>query len=61
MHGDKYKIDDELPALLIEAHRNIGFSEVLLMYAPNKDSFSELMQLKECAYSLTINYDSPTF
>lgn len=43
MHGDMYKIDDELPALLIEAHRNIGFSEVLLMYAPNKDSFSELM------------------
>ena len=61
MYGDMYKMDDELPALLIGAHRNIGFSEGLLMYAPNKDSFSELMQSKECAYSLTIDYDSPTF
>ena len=61
MHGDMYKMDDELSALLIEAHRNIGFLEGLLKYAPNKDAFSELMQLKECAYSLMIDYDSPTF
>lgn len=25
MYGDLYKMDDELSALLIEAHRNIGF------------------------------------
>ena len=61
MRGDMYKMDDELSALLIEAHRNIGFLEGLLKYAPNKDAFSELMQLKECAYSLMIDYDSPTF
>ncbi len=61
MHGDMYKMDDELSALLIEAHRNIGFLEGLLKYAPNKDAFSELMQLKECVYSLMIDYDSPTF
>ncbi len=61
MHEDMYKMDDELSVLLIEAHRNIGFLEGLLKYAPNKDSFSELMQLKECAYSLMIDYDSPTF
>lgn len=61
MHGDMYKIDDELSALLIEAHRNIGFLEGLLKYAPNKDAFSELMLLKECTYSLMIDYDSPTF
>lgn len=61
MHGDMYKMDDELSALLIEAHRNIGFLEGLLKYAPNKDAFSELMQLKECAYSLMIDYNSPTF
>ncbi len=54
-------MDDELSALLIEAHRNIAFLEGLLKYAPNKDAFSELMQLKECAYSLMIDYDSPTF
>ena len=51
-HGDMYKMDDELSALLIEAHRNIGFLEGLLKYAPNKDAFRELMLLKECAYSL---------
>lgn len=61
MRGDMYKMDDELSALLIEAHRNIGFLEGLLKYAPNKDAFSELMLLKECAYSLMIDYDSPTF
>ncbi len=60
MHGDMYKMDDELSALLIKAHRNIGFLEGLLKYAPNKDAFSELMQLKECAYSLMIDYDSLT-
>lgn len=60
-HGDMYKMDDELSALLIEAHRNIGFLEGLLKYAPNKDAFSELMQLKECAYSLMIDYDGLTF
>ena len=61
MHGDMYKMDDELTALLIEAHRNIGFLEGLLKYAPNKDAFSELMLLKECTYSLMIDYNSPTF
>lgn len=61
IYGDMYKMDDELSSLLIEAHRNIGFLEGLFKYAPNKDAFSELMLLKECAYSLMIDYDSPTF
>ena len=61
MHGDMYKMDDELSALLIEAHRNIGFLEGLLKYAPNKDAFSELMLLKECTYSLMVDYDAPSF
>ncbi len=47
--------------MLIDAHRNIGFLDGLLKFAPNKDAFSELMQLKECAYSLMIDYDSPSF
>lgn len=59
--GDMYKIDEELSALLIEAHRNIGFLKGLLKYAPNEDAFSELMLLKECTYSLMIDYNSPTF
>ena len=54
MHGDMYKMDDELSALLIEAHRNVGFLEGLLKYAPNKNVFSELMLLKECTYSLMV-------
>ena len=61
MNGDMYKMDDELSALLIEAHRNIGFWEGLLKYAPNKNVFSELMLLKECTYSLLVDYDGPSF
>lgn len=61
MNGDMFKMDDELIALLIEAHHNIGFLEGLVKYAPNKDAFGELMLLKECAYSRMIDYDSPTF
>lgn len=61
MYGDLYKMDDELSALLIEAHRNIGFLEGFLKYTPNKNVFSELMLLKECTYSLMVDYDRPTF
>ena len=61
MYGDLYKMDDKLSALLIEAHRNIGFLEGLLKYAPNKNVFSELMLLKECTYSLMVDYDGPSF
>lgn len=48
MRGGMYQMDDELAALLIEAHRNIGFLEGLVEYAPNKEAFAELMLLKEC-------------
>lgn len=51
-----FKIDDELMALLIEAHQNLGLLEGLLQYAPNKNSFCELMLLKECTYSRMIDY-----
>ena len=61
MRGSMYQMDDELTALLIEAHRNIGFLEGLVKYAPNKEAFAELMLLKECAYSHMIDYDSPDF
>ena len=61
MNGDMFKMDDELTALLIEAHHNIGFLEGLVKYAPNKDAFGELMLLKECVYSRMIDYASPTF
>lgn len=61
MRGDMYQMDEELAALLTEAHRNIGFLEGLVKYAPNKEAFSELMLLKECTYSRMIDYDSPDF
>ena len=54
-------MDDELAALLIEAHRNIGFLEGLVKYAQNKEAFAELMFLKECTYSHMIDYDGPDF
>ena len=50
-----------MAALLIDAHRNIGFLEGLIKYAPNKEAFAELMLLKECTYSRMIDYDSPDF
>lgn len=61
MRGDLYQMDDELVALLIEAHRNIGFLEGLVKYAPNKEAFAERMLLKECTYSHMIDYDDPDF
>ena len=61
MRGHMYQMDDELAALLIDAHRNIGFLEGLIKYAPNKEAFAELMLLKECTYSRMIDYDSPDF
>ena len=61
MREGMYQMDDELAALLIEAHRNIGFLEGLVEYAPNKEAFAELMLLKECTYSHMIDYDGPDF
>ena len=51
-----FKIDDELMALLIETYHTLGLLEGLLQYAPNKNSFCELMLLKECTYSKMIDY-----
>lgn len=61
MRGDVYQMDDELATLLIEVHRNIGFLEGLVKYAPNKEAFAELMLLKECTYSRMIDYDDTDF
>ena len=61
MRGHMYQMDDELAALLIDAHRNIGFLGGPIKYAPNKEAFAELMLLKECTYSRMIDYDSPDF
>lgn len=58
---DMYQMDDELATLLIEAHRNIGFLEGLVKYAPNKEAFAELMLLKKCTYPHMIDYDDPDF
>ena len=61
MNGNMYQMDDELAALLTEAHRNIGFLEGLIKFAPNRDSFTELMLLKECTYSRMIDCNGPDF
>ena len=61
MRGHMYQMDDGLAALLIDAHRSIGFLEGLIKYAPNKEEFAALMLLKECIYSRMIDYDSPDF
>ena len=41
MNGNMYQMDDELATLLTEAHRNIGFLEGLIQFAPNRDPFTE--------------------
>lgn len=56
-----FKMDNELATLLVEAHHNLGQLEGLLQYAPNKNSFCELMLLKECTYSRMIDYDALNF
>lgn len=56
-----FKMDDELASLLAEAHHNLGQLEGLIQYAPNKNPFCELMLLKECTYSMMIDYDAPNF
>lgn len=43
MNGNMYQMDDELATLLTEAHRNIGFLEGLIQFAPNRDPFTELI------------------
>ena len=50
-----------MAALLVNVHRKIGFLEVLVKYAPNKEAFAELMLLKKCIYSRMIDYDSLAF
>jgi len=44
---------------LMELHSEYIFVYVCRSFDSN--SRSELMQLKECAYSLMMDYDSPTF
>lgn len=56
-----YKMDDELASLLAEAHHSLGQLEGLVQYAPNSSPFCYLMVLKECTYSLMIDYDMPNF
>ena len=54
-------MDVELALILAEAHHSLGQLEGLIQYAPNKNHFWELMLLKECTYSLMIDYDMPSF
>lgn len=56
-----FKMDNELAALLVETHHNLGQLKGLIQFAPNKNSFCELMLLKECTYSRTIDYGLPDF
>lgn len=57
MRGHMYQMDDELAALLIDAHRNIGFLEGLIKYAPNKEAFAELLlKLEESTSSISWNF-----
>lgn len=60
-NGRLYKMDDELTALLADAHQKLGFLCGLMRYAPNRKAFSELMLLKESTYSAKIDYKSASY
>lgn len=60
-NGRLYKMDDELTALLVDAHQKLGFLCGLMRYAPNRQVFSELMLLKESTYSAKIDYKSASY
>lgn len=59
--GRLYKMDDELAALLADTHQKLGFLQGVMKYAPNRQTFSNLISLKESAFSVKIDYKSPTF
>lgn len=59
--GNFYTMDDELITLLNDTHQKLGFLEGIIQYAPNIDSFRELMLFKECVYSKMIDYSTPSF
>lgn len=59
--GRLYKMDDELAVLLADTHQKLGFLQGVMKYAPNKQTFSSLMLLKESTYSIKIDYKGPSF
>ncbi|WP_455596597.1 hypothetical protein [Cloacibacillus porcorum] len=56
-----YKMDDELAALLVDTHQKLGFLCRVMKYAPNKQTFSNLILLRESTFSVKIDYKSPSF
>lgn len=59
--GRLYKMDDELATLLADTHQKLGFLRGVMKYAPNKQTFSDLMLLKESTFSVKIDYKSSSF
>ena len=59
MDGGFFKMDDELSGLLISAHSALGILEGTIKYMPNREALKELMILKECYYSRSIDYKEP--
>ena len=54
-------MDDELTALLADTHQKLGFIHGVMKYAPNKQTFSNLMLLKESTFSVKIDNKAPSF
>ena len=59
--GFFYNMDCELAALLAETHQRLGYLEGISKLLPNKHSFQNLMRLRECVYSLLIDYKGMEF
>ncbi len=59
--GCLYKMDDELAVRLAVTHQKLGFLHGVMQYAPNKQVFSNLILLKESAYSVNIDNEGVSF
>ncbi len=59
--GRLYKMDDELATLLADTHQKLGFIYGMVKYAPNKQTYRNLMLLKESTFSVKIDNKAPTF
>ena len=59
MDNDFFEVDNELASLLINSHRLLGILDGMIKYMPNSEAIRDLMILKECYYSRSIDYEEP--
>jgi len=61
MEGDFFKLDEELSAMLIKTHRQLGILEGMMKHLPNNVIIQNFMMIKECYFSRLIDYNEVPF